>query len=75
MLSFIIFLTAMVCMILMGAILIQNPKGGGIDTTFGGNASHKVLGAARSNVFIEKITWGLGTVLFVFCLLSSLLIG
>ena len=75
MLSFIIFLTAMVCMMLTGAILIQNPKGGGIDTTFGGNASHKVLGAAQSNSFIEKLTWGLGTVLFVFCLFASLLVG
>ena len=50
-------LTALVCLLLMGAVLIQNPKGGGIDSTFGGSSANQVFGAAKSTDFIEKVTW------------------
>ena len=68
-------LTALVCVLLMGAVLIQNPKGGGIDSTFGGNASNQMFGAAKSTDFIEKITWGLAITLFVLCIVIALMVG
>jgi len=43
----------------MLVVLIQNPKGGGIDSTFGGSQANQMLGASRSTDMIEKITWGL----------------
>ena len=67
MLSGITVLTALVCIMLMGVVLIQNPKGGGVDATFGGNASNQIFGAAKSTDFVEKLTWGLAIALFVLC--------
>jgi preprotein translocase subunit SecG len=67
-------LTALVCILLTTVILIQNPKGGGIDSTFGGAQANQMLGAARQTDFIEKITWILGAVLFVLCIVTSMLV-
>ena len=66
-------LTALVCLLLMGAVLIQNPKGGGIDSTFGGSSANQVFGAAKSTDFIEKITWYLAAALFILCIITSLM--
>ena len=66
-------LTALVCLLLMGAVLIQNPKGGGIDSTFGGSSANQVFGAAKSTDFIEKVTWYLAIALFVLCIVTSLI--
>lgn len=68
-------LIALVCILLMGVVLIQNPKGGGLDSTFGGaSGANQLLGAAKSTDFIEKLTWGLAATLFILCLLTSLLV-
>jgi len=53
-------------------LLIQNPKGGGLDATFGGKGAEQVLGAARSTNFMEKLTWYLYAALIVLCLVTSL---
>ncbi len=68
-------LVALVCLLLMGVILIQNPKGGGLDSTFGGGGGgNSVLGAAKSTDLIEKLTWGLAITLFVLCIITSLVV-
>lgn len=68
-------LIALVSLLLMGVILIQNPKGGGLDSTFGGTAgANQVLGAAKSSDFIEKLTWGLAAALFILCLVTSVVV-
>ena len=68
-------LIALVCVLLMGVILIQNPKGGGVDATFGGNATNQMFGAAKSTDFIEKLTWYLAAALFILCIIVSLMVG
>ena len=68
-------LTGLVCLLLMGAVLIQNPKGGGIDSTFGGSSANQMFGAAKSTDFIEKLTWGLAAALFILCIISAILVG
>jgi len=75
MITGLVVLTALVCVLLMGAILIQNPKGGGVDATFGGNATNQMFGAAKSTDFIEKATWFLAAALFVLCIFTSLVVG
>lgn len=67
-------LIALVSALLMVAVLIQNPKGGGIDPNFGGQAQ-QLLGAARSTDFIEKATWVLAAALIILCVLASLSVG
>ena len=61
-------------LLLMAIVLIQNPKGGGVDSTFGGQGANQVFGAARSTDFVEKLTWGLATSLFVLCILTAIIV-
>jgi len=48
-------------------VIVQNSKGGGLSSTFGGGAT-QMLGARRGDEFIEKLTWylAIGMVVFVF---------
>ena len=64
--------TGVICLLLMLVVLVQNPKGGGIDSTFGGSQANQMLGASRSTDVIEKITWGLAAALFVLCVITAL---
>lgn len=56
--SFIIVLIIIACVLLMLVVLIQNPKGGGLSSTFGG-ISNQILGVKRTTDFLEKATWTL----------------
>ena len=73
MLTFMTVLIALVCVLLMGAVLIQNPKGGAVDSTFGGSQANQMFGAAKSTDFIEKVTWYLAIALFALCIITSLI--
>ncbi len=75
MVNLLTILTGIVCLLLMLVVLVQNPKGGGIDSTFGGSQANQIMGASRSTDFIEKLTWGLAITLFVLCILAALAIG
>ncbi|MEO7174859.1 MAG: preprotein translocase subunit SecG [Saprospiraceae bacterium] len=75
MLSLITILIAIVCILLMAVVLIQNPKGGGVDSTFGGNSANQMFGAAKSTDFIEKITWYLAAALFILCIAATFVVG
>ncbi len=75
MVTFMTFLIAIVSILLMASVLIQNPKGGGVDSTFGGQSANQMFGAAKSTDFIEKITWGLAIALFVLCIMTTLMIN
>jgi preprotein translocase subunit SecG len=68
-------LIAINCVLLMLVVLIQNPKGGGIDSTFGGQGANQMFGAAKSTDFIEKLTWGLGASLFILCIITAMLVS
>jgi preprotein translocase subunit SecG len=74
-LTVITVLIALVCVVLMASVLIQNPKGGGIDSTFGGSSANQMFGAAKSADFIEKITWGLAIALMVLCIIAALIVN
>lgn len=65
---------AIVSILLMAIILIQNPKGGGVDSTFGGQSANQMFGAAKSTDFVEKATWGLGAALFILCIIMAIMV-
>ncbi len=67
-------LIAIVAFLLIAAVLIQNPKGGGVDSTFGGQAN-QMFGVAKSADMIEKITWGLAATLIILCILTTFMLG
>lgn len=75
MLTTLTVLIALICVLLMGAVLIQNPKGGGVDATFGGAQANQMFGAAKSTDFIEKVTWYLAIALFVLCIVTAIIAG
>lgn len=57
----------LVCVLLGGIVLIQNPKGGGLSATFG-QAGNQLLGFKKSTDIVEKWTWYLAVALLVLCL-------
>ena len=54
--------------------MAQNPKGGGLSGTFGGTSSAQ-FGVQRTNDFMEKATWTLGSAIIILILLSVILTG
>lgn len=65
-LSILIILT---CSILILAVLVQNPKGGGLASGF--TTGSQVMGVRRTADFLEKATWTLAVLLFVFSVMTS----
>jgi preprotein translocase subunit SecG len=61
-------LIILVCTLLVLVILVQNSKGGGIQSQFG--AATQIMGVKRGTEFIEKATWGLA---FALILLSVIM--
>jgi preprotein translocase subunit SecG len=66
---FIFIVIILVCVLLALIVLIQNPKGGGLDSTF--SSANQIGGVQRTADFLEKGTWSLAIVLFVLCLASA----
>ncbi|WP_235296330.1 preprotein translocase subunit SecG [Portibacter marinus] len=75
MVNFLTVIIALICILLMLVVLIQNPKGGGVDSTFGGQGANQMFGAAKSTDFIEKLTWGLAIALFAMCIVTVLVVN
>lgn len=63
---FLTVLAILVCAFLILIVLIQEPKGGGLSSTFG--ASNQIMGVKRTGDFLEQATWGLAIALLVICL-------
>jgi len=75
MVNFLTIIIAINCILLMGVVLLQNPKGGGVDSTFGGGTANNLFGASKSTDLIEKITWGLAIALFVLCIITAIIVS
>jgi preprotein translocase subunit SecG len=67
--TLIIILVVISCLILSLIILIQNPKGGGLDSSFA--SANQIGGVKRTADFLEKSTWGLITAILALCLVSA----
>jgi len=63
-------LVIVVCVLLGAVVLVQNPKGGGLNASFGG-VGQQLLGARHSTDIVEKLTWGFAVGLIVLCLSTS----
>lgn len=75
MINALIILAALNALLLICIILIQNPKGGGIDTTYGGQGVNQVVGVAQSTSFIEKVTWGLASSMFLLFIVTAIVVS
>ena len=65
----IIVLTVIVAILLIGIVLIQKSKGGGLSSQFGGAGS--VMGVRQTNSFLEKATWTLAGLIVVLSVASA----
>jgi len=65
-------LIILACVLLVLAVLIQNPKGGGLAVGF--SSSNQVMGVRKTTDFLEKFTWGLLISLIVFCLVGTIIL-
>lgn len=71
MLTTISILIFLACCLLILAVLIQNPKGGGLASGF--QAGSQVMGVRRTADFLEKATWGLASAIIVLSIVSTVI--
>lgn len=65
----VIVLTVLVAILLIGVVLIQKSKGGGLSSQFGG--ANAVLGVRSANKTVENATWTLVALLVVLSVIST----
>jgi len=65
-----IFLIIIVCLFLGLIVLVQNSKGGGLSSTFGGG--NQIMGVKKTADVLEKTTWILAAILVALCLIYNL---
>lgn len=61
-------LLILISLILIVVVLIQNSKGGGLDSSFGGQSN--MIGVQKTTEVIEKATWTLIGLLVIVCIIS-----
>lgn len=62
MLTIVSILIILASILLVAVVFIQNPKGGGLSSDFGGQ---QLGGVQKTNDFVEKATWTLAAVIMV----------
>ena len=69
----VIVILILVVSVLLGlVVLVQNSKGGGLISNFGG--ANQMMGVRQTTDFLEKATWTMAIILVVLCLVSSMVI-
>ena len=51
--------------------MVQNPKGGGLSSSFGGGGAQSLGGVQNTNNFLDRTTWTLAIAMFALILLSN----
>ena len=69
--NIILFLIIFLSFLLVLVIMVQNPKGGGLASTFGGD-SQQIGGVKKTTDFLDKSTWILVFLLFLLILFSNI---
>ncbi len=67
-----LILIIIVCFLLVLVIMVQNPKGGGLSSTFAGGSSQVVGGVKKTGDFLDKSTWTLGALLVLLIMASNI---
>lgn len=73
MLTFIFIIIFIVCVLLIGVVLVQESKGGGLASSF--SSANQVMGVKKTADVLEKATWGLAILLLCLCLGAAALQG
>jgi preprotein translocase subunit SecG len=51
--------------------MVQNPKGGGLSSSFGGGGNQQIGGVQKTTDFLDKSTWALATILIALILVTN----
>ena len=70
---FLSILIVLACVLLIGAVLIQKSKGGGLASDY--SQGNQYLGYRKTTDFIEKATWSLAVFICVISILASFTIS
>lgn len=70
---FLMIVIMAICVMLVMVILSQNPKGGGLSSTFGGGGS-QMFGVQRTNDFLDKATWTLAAIIAAVVILANVMV-
>ena len=73
--SIIVGLIIFVAVLLILVVLVQNSKGGGLSSQFGGNSSNQFMGVQKTNDLLEKVSWTLAISIVLLTMLSNLFIS
>jgi preprotein translocase subunit SecG len=60
-----------ISVLLILIVLVQNPKGGGLASSF--SSSNQFMGVKRTADFIEKATWGFAAGVLILSMISTML--
>ena len=71
MFNIILALIIVLSFLLVLIIMVQNPKGGGLASSFGGSGTQQLGGVKQTTDFLDKSTWYLAITLIVLILLSN----
>ncbi|TVZ56755.1 preprotein translocase subunit SecG [Lutibacter sp. Hel_I_33_5] len=52
-------------------VMVQNPKGGGLSSSFGGGGAQSLGGVQNTNNFLDRTTWTLAIAMFALILLAN----
>ena len=66
---FLSILIVLACVLLIGAVLIQKSKGGGLASDY--SQGNQFMGYRKTTDFIEKATWSLAVFICVISILTS----
>jgi len=66
-----LILIVIVALLLILIIMVQNPKGGGLSSSFGGQGGQSLGGVQNTTNFLDKSTWTLAIALMVLILISN----
>jgi preprotein translocase subunit SecG len=71
MFNIILALIIVLSFLLVLIIMVQNPKGGGLSSSFGGD-TQQIGGVKKTTDFLDKTTWILATLILVLILFSNI---
>ena len=64
-----LILIVLAAVLMIGIVLIQESKGGGLASNF--SASNSIMGVRKTTDFVEKATWGLAIAMVVFSVICA----
>ena len=69
--TIILILILIVAIALILIVMVQNPKGGGLSSSFGGGGAQSMGGVQNTNNFLDRSTWTLAISMFALILLAN----